>query len=192
MAILISAGHYAQRPGAVNAEGISEFPETLVWANLLASNCTSFGAVAAIVPSGTLPEKVEFINEYPSPVSMAVEVHFNSSSSGGRGSETLYCPRSVKGKRLADITQNVLGALLPPNRGSKEGWYHMDRPDIIDFAGDVNGDEKPDYFLVRTRCPSIILEPEFIQNYDKIGTSRDIVCEALAHVWSTIDLEKRG
>ena len=44
----------------------------------------------------------------------------------------------------------------------------MDRPGVIDYAGDVDGDEIIDYFLRKTMCPALIIEPEFVQNYDLI------------------------
>jgi hypothetical protein len=67
-----------------------------------------------------------------------------------------------------------------PDRGAKEGWYKMDRPGVIDFYGDEDGDEMPDYFLRKTNCPALILEPEFIQQYGHIKNSRKVGTQAIA------------
>ena len=56
----------------------------------------------------------------------------------------------------------------------------MDRPGIEDYPGDVEGDEKPDYFLKATKPVALILEPEFIHNRSAIETNRDAACKALA------------
>ena len=103
----------------------------------------------------------------------ALEIHFNSAAVPGvKGSETLYAPGSQRGSKIARIVQCHLAKQYPPNRGIKEGWYRMDRPGVIDYAGDTEGDEIIDYFLRKTKCPALIVEPEFIQNHRKITSTR--------------------
>ena len=55
----------------------------------------------------------------------------------------------------------------------------MDRPGVNDYAGDIDGDESIDAFLVRTKCTALILEPEFIQNKSVIEANRDICCDVI-------------
>jgi len=184
--ILISGGHNAEAVGATD-KGFSEYPETRVWAETL-SECIwkMYKANSYIVPSGSLREKVAFINSMlrsnwdSRSHAVAVEVHFNSSPRGGKGSETLFCPGSAKGEILAQSVQSKLTSVFQPSRGVTEGWYRMDRPGVIDYKGDVDGDETPDYFLKMTHCPAIIVEPEFVQNQDAIQDKMLDGCEAIA------------
>lgn len=139
---------------------------------------------ADVVPSGTLEKKVEIINEIARgnrPVLLVAEIHFNSCGGcGAKGSETLYCPGSVKGKRAAQTVQYRLGGIMRPDRGIKEGWYRMDKPGVVDYAGDVEGDEKIDYFLRETRPIALVIEPEFIHNRAMIQAYRDLACAEIA------------
>lgn len=183
--IAISAGHWERARGAKNKTGFYEYPETMLWArkihDLLMSDLHNIAAV--LVPAENLAAKVKFINDFVSAgkVKLVVEIHFNSAPGGkGRGSETLYHPGSYAGKQAAGIVQSALGSILPPNRGAKEGWYKMDRPGIQDYPGDKDGDETPDYFLAKTRCPALIIEPAFIQRQMVIEDMRDIACEVIA------------
>ena len=182
--IAISAGHHIDARGAA-FEGFSEYPETEKWALFIwKAICEKHSPeLVVLVPVGTLPYKVRYINSAVDQIQLqlAVEVHFNSSFSGNqRGSETLYCPESEKGKLVAGIVQDGLAAVFPPSRGIKEGWYKMGRPGVVDYGGDVDGDEKPDYFLRATHCPAIIIEPEFIQNSTGIIARREYACGLIA------------
>lgn len=175
--ILVSAGHYPESPGACY-RGFCEFEEAMLWAQLLVSEIEKH-APCLLVPTGKLPEKVSFINTH-SPI-MALEIHFNSSANGkAKGFETLYYPDSVGGKALANVVQDAIATCLENNRGIKEGWYRMDTPGVVDYPGDVDGDETVDYFLRKTICPAVIVEPEFIQNIDRIQKNRENCIEVLA------------
>ena len=171
--VAISAGHYPRFKGA-SFNGFNEYDEAIKWVEKL---LTLFGNTAVGIKTGPLPDKIRQVNSLR--VSLALEIHFNSGVGKVRGSETLYCVGSKKGKRAASLVQNALASLMPPNRGIKEGWYKMDRPGIVDYPGDIEGDEYLDAFLVRTNCPAIILEPEFIQNINKIEVNRDFCCEVI-------------
>jgi N-acetylmuramoyl-L-alanine amidase len=183
--IALSAGHWERARGAKNKTGFYEYPETMLWARKIHDILQSdiFNIDAVLVPAENLGAKVKFINDFvrSGGVNLAVEIHFNSAPGGkGRGSETLYHPGSHAGKQSALIVQSALGSILPPNRGAKEGWYMMDRPGIKDYPDDKEGDETPDYFLAKTRCPALIIEPAFIQRQMVIEDMRDIACEVIA------------
>ena len=171
--IAISGGHYPAKRGASDGAGFSEYPETMLWAKTIvdAINITNPG-MAVLVPTGTLGEKVRFINRLEG-VKIAAEIHFNAAPTNRpvRGSETLYCPGSKTGKYIAEKVQDTLGSLLPPSRGIKEGWYQMDPSKGID------------YFLKATKCPAVILEPEFVVNKEAILLFRVPVCKSLARIF---------
>jgi len=181
--ILVSAGHHAAKAGAC-FEDFCEFDEAARWAKLIVENLGDDKSL--LVPFGVLKDKVNFINERSSNKNtIAVEIHFNSAviwkddnKDGvkqdeefhhvGRGSETLYYPNSVKGKAAAEVVQNNLSRIFLPNRGVKEGWYRMQKR----FG--------PDYFLAKTKCTSLIIEPEFIDNKETIIKHRKTGCLAIA------------
>ncbi|MCK5601799.1 hypothetical protein KAR91_08025, partial [Candidatus Pacearchaeota archaeon] len=74
------------------------------------------------------------------------------------------------GKQLATHIQEKLSLVYAPNRGAKEGWYRMNKK---------NG---PDFFLKRTACTSIIIEPEFVHNAEKIREGREAGCKLISDV----------
>lgn len=187
--ICVSAGHHPENPGACFAD-FCEHAEALKWAKAITDeiNFISGDDIACIVPVGVLKDKVKFINDI-NPL-LAIEIHFNSFkvwedankdglvSSGelrnaGLGSETLYYPGSKKGEATARRIQSILGLICEPNRGIKEGWYRM------------NKDNGPDYFLARTKCTSLIIEPDFIHREYEIKNTRDEACRGIAHSITT-------
>ena len=56
----------------------------------------------------------------------------------------------------------------------------MDYPGRVDYEGDVDGDEKMDYFLRKTHCPAVIIEPEFIHLWGNIQRNRAAACVGMA------------
>jgi len=176
--ILVSAGHHEGAQGA-SWNGRSEWPQAVMWRNLI---MTYLGDLGESVPSGLLRDKVEYINA--ANAVCAIEIHFNSAKINGehvgRGCETLYYPGSVSGQVLANYVHAALVKDFTPDRGIKGGWYRMDQPGVVDYDGDVDGDEKIDYFLRKTNCPAIILEPDFIHRWDLIEHHRAHCCMGIA------------
>ena len=175
--IILSAGHYPESPGTcypADNPHWCEHTEAVDWVNHIAILVRQQVKVG-IVPTGPLTGKVKWINEQcqRNQVKLAVEIHFNSDESKqAKGSETLYCPGSVKGELLANIIQGALSSILPPNRGVKEGWFRMIRP--------PDPRAKKDYFLEKTNCPALIIEPEFIYNRRTIESNQNFACEIIA------------
>lgn len=180
--IAISPGHYPEKPGAC-FEGFCEHDEAVRWVDTLHDLLGPGNAVK--VPGKTLRDKVAFIKARTPGISVAVEIHFNSFKQwidkdhdevidddelfhAGRGCETLYFPDSEQGMALAAVCQEALVQFFPPDRGIKEGWYRMQKR----FG--------PDFFLERTPCPAVILEPDFIHRRDEITAHREEACKALA------------
>lgn len=175
--ILISAGHYPEARGACY-NGYCEHEEAMRWATMLVSELEPY-IPCMLVPTGTLQEKVRFINTH-NPI-MALEIHFNASTNlKAKGFETLYYPGSEKGKGLATALNEALGMCFAHNRGIKEGWYRQDRPGVKDYDGDIDGDESILYFLKKTKCPAVIIEPEFIHNMQRISNNRDHAVDVLS------------
>lgn len=169
--IFLSAGHYPSKPGA-SFERFIEHDEAIIWVHKIEALCDE---EVVTVPTGVLKEKVAFINERVMDGDCAVEIHFNAARNAegqpiGRGSETLYYPGSEPGKVLAEKFQKVLGEIFPPDRGVKEGWYRMDPSRGADF------------FLAKTKCPAIIIEPEFVHRSNLIYANRDAAIDALVKV----------
>lgn len=189
---LISAGHHASKSGAC-FEDFCEFDEAAKWAKLIVEN---LGDSALLVPFGFLKDKVSFINARSSDKdTIAIEIHFNSAvvwkddnNDGiqqdnefhhiGHGSETLYYPNSHKGKAAAVTMQQNLSRVFLPNRGAKEGWYRMQKR----FGAD--------YFLAKTKCTSLIIEPEFIDNREKITSNRINGCMAISE--ALLEITSKG
>ena len=162
--IFISAGHYPSAPGA-KWDRFIEHDEAMIWATELVTELSELGKDSLLVPTGVLKDKVAFINERSINGDIALEVHFNAARDSnnnpvGKGSETLYYPGSEKGKALAETVQAVLADCYPPSRGVKEGWYRMDPA------------KGPDFFLAKTKCVSVIIEPEFVHRSGIIQSQR--------------------
>lgn len=181
--IFLSPGHHPAAPGAVY-QGFAEHDEAARWVYEIFNHLPIDSAL--VVPPLVLQSKVDFINRrVVVGRSIAVEIHFNSAKvwkdldhdgvvdegeqqNVGRGSETLYMPGSVKGRQLAEVLQAALAEVFKPSRGVKEGYYQM------------NPAKGPDYFLEKTICPAVILEPEFIHFKREIQAGRAKACELIA------------
>jgi len=179
--IFLSVGHHQIAQGA-SFGGITEYQLASEWVDEIFS---LLGNKINYVPHGTLKEKVNYINNNLTGEDLAVELHFNSAklwrdqnANGvidngemvhvGRGSETLYYPNSKTGNKAANVIQSAMASVLKPDRGIKEGWYQM------------NPAKGADFFLKRTRCTSLIIEPEFIDNLEVLTQNKHIACTAIA------------
>ncbi len=187
--IAISIGHYPEKSGA-RFEDLIEHEIAGEWVDKILDtfdDIYDFDCEEPIfefipVPVGTLREKVKWINSHD--FDYAIEMHFNSV--GGAivsGAETLYMPGSYRGRQFASIVQDY--TIVPLNirdRGIKEGLYWSSRERT----------NTPLYFLRRTNCPAIIMEPEFLQSYKRTINNRKIVdfCYALIDALETVVLDE--
>ena len=164
----LSYAHYPEAVGA-SCGDFCEHYESIEWTEIIKKVLEYHGVEVVIAPVGKLGSKVKWLNEQK--VDLAIEVHFNGSTNlTVNGCETLYCPNSVKGKELADKVHSWLSpSMHNKNRGVKEGWYRMDKT-----AGII------DYFLAKTNCPALIIEPEFISQIDNILDRRTVACESIS------------
>ena len=167
--IFIAAGHHPSAPGAC-FDGVCEHDIATKWVDSIAG---LLGEFAVLVPSQPLKQKAAFVNARCKKGDVAVEIHFNSAVNSqnehiGRGSCSLYYPGSEAGRALAERCQEVLSAHYPPDRGEVEGWYRGDKS------------KGAYYFLEKTKCPAVILEPQFIHLRDDIYEHQVSCCEKLA------------
>ena len=167
MKYFISAGHSSDSNGANFKEEFFEHREAKVWQFIICELLDVYP-----VPIGDLKSKVEYINKHATKDSVAIEIHFNSAMKDGehigKGCETLYHPKSVSGKNLATKIHTELLRSFSPDRGIKEGYYQM------------NPSKPVDYFLAKTKCPAIIIEPDFIHRSEIITYARGACCRNIA------------
>lgn len=186
--ILLSAGHYPAAQGA-RYNGVSEHSLAVPWIEMLARHIEPYAPVE-IVPTGPLMildpvtralvgGKIHWINQRTA--LLAVELHFNSDASRRQaGCETLYCPGSVRGREAAQFAHDEYAHLFPPDRGVKEGWLRGDRPGVVDYPGDVDGDEDKAAFLSETDPIALLVEPEFIYNLVTLAERERAALAAIA------------
>jgi hypothetical protein len=196
--VAVSAGHYPEAKGA-SYEGVSEFDIAKIWQPELVDAINEAAndyigrhiyLQGKMISWGKLPAKVDEINRLKA--DLAIEIHFNAGAVTS-GCETLFAPGSAKGTRAATLIQKEMSRSSGVrSRGAKEGWYKMDKPGVVDYAGDVEGDEKIDYFLRETSCPAIIIEPEFISQLDTIERIRKPVISAIVGVIGMFAEEKHA
>ena len=169
--VAVSAGHYVSKQGAV-FEGVTEFDETVPWQTELIGALRERDIETLYIDPQGLTGKVKQINA--GNCDLAIEIHFNAGGNAStKGCETLFYPGSKTGLEAARRIQLPLAkAMETKSRGCKPGWYKMDRPGVVDFYGDEDGDEMPDYFLRATNCTALILEPEFHQQIESIRRLR--------------------
>ena len=164
--ILISAGHHPLAKGA-SYNGHNEHDEAVLWAEYIV-NLIRPSLPVETIPTGHFSEKIKWINAQDK-IHLICEIHFNSDESKRQaGSETLYCPGSMISRAVANVVQAALGGVFPPSRGVKEGWYQGDKS-----KGIVS-------LLEKTVRPAIIVEPEFIYNWDVLQARRKTACAELA------------
>lgn len=172
--VILCGGHHFDAAGATDGEGNSEFPETRIWADTILKHLHEQGVSVVIIGSAPIRNKLPTVNSKVKQSEhdcIYVEVHFNSSASTKKpsGFETLYCPNSFEGEKLASVVQEAMSTVMTGNdRGIKEGYYQLDPKKGIDAM------------LEKTACPAIIIEPEFIQHFDKIKELREPCCKAIA------------
>jgi len=175
----LSIAHFPKKVGA-DFCGFNEHNESKVWTMLVEQALRDLGVDVVVAPVGGLRDKVAWLNGHNPRV--ALEIHFNGSVNPTvAGCETLFYPGSRKGLVFANTVHRAYKEVMDNrDRGVKEGWYRMDRPMIVDYTGDVDGDEMPDYFLRKTNCPALILEPDFIAQVNNITMRRFDACKAIA------------
>lgn len=167
---ILSIGHHPDAKGATNGD-YNEFDLACQWAERIEQILGPKDIGFKLAPVGRLEDKVKFINNTRH-VQFAAELHFNANITGAQGSETLYYPGSNSGRKYANMIQNEYERrnIFQPNRGAKEGYY---------FNSDGTKSDEILYFLRATKVPSVIIEPEFMSNMDRINDYWYEGCDAI-------------
>ena len=153
-----------------SVDGFTEHDEAAIWVALIANH---LGKNAMVVPDGTLKQKTTFINSWSNVGDLAIEVHFGDES--GNGSESRYQPGRETSKNAAQRLQEALSGVFGSGRGACEGWYRNNRKMGVEW------------FLEKTRCEAVIIEPEHIYNQDIIQKRRNRACRVVAETLMEID-----
>jgi N-acetylmuramoyl-L-alanine amidase len=171
MRVAISIGHYPESPGAKSASGKDEHALVAPVAGFLIRYLHEAGVEAHLVPTGRLGAKVDWVNRGSGVAfDLALELHGNADpDEDGHGSpvadgcETLYCTGSVSGERYAESIQSVMARRLGArDRGAKAARF---------------------YWLRKTVCPAVIVEPVFIdsaQGEEIISSNPAAVADAIS------------
>ncbi|AUR87803.1 N-acetylmuramoyl-L-alanine amidase [Vibrio phage 1.104.O._10N.286.49.A12] len=144
----IVVGHSVTDPGAVNANGCSEFQFNAELSYMVAVELLKHGMNPVIIwrdrNYSAMPGKV---NDHD--VDFSIELHCNAFNTKASGSETLFFSGSSNSCKLATHIQGeVIKALGLNDRGAKG----------------VSRDDRGGLMLVKTAKPHVILEPLFIDN----------------------------
>lgn len=168
--VVLSVAHCKNAPGAC-WKGLEEYSQSEKWSLAVSTLLSQKGILCRLIYGTSLNDKIQQVNKVEEDIVLAMEIHFNACGGcGASGTETLYYPGSTKGKQYAQIFQDHLcQGLSTLDRGIKEGWLKGDEPDKVDYPGDVPGDEVMAGFLKFTKCTALILEPEFIEQTDKMN-----------------------
>jgi hypothetical protein len=179
---VLSAGHNPDKKGAKWAD-LYEYDVTSKWIPEIARYLRYKGHSVIEIKTGSLVQKVKDVNVKTMGYDdvLAVELHFNSAGDTFvEGSETIYYPGSVSGHKAALEYNTKFFELAEKyvikDRGIKEGWHRMDRPGVVDFYGDQDGDEMPNYWLRKTSCTALILEPLFMCQLPKLNDNWKELC----------------
>ena len=174
--ILVSAGHHPSAKGAHHGD-FYEHDEAVLWRDELVTQLGGMGK-AVPVPDADSPmaeaQKAGFIN-LADDARLAVEIHFNSLDTtqtlpAERGCLTYYYPGSQTGRRMAQQVQEVMRQYFTPDLGAHDGYVQMNKT-----MGVI-------WFLATTKCPALIIEPQFIDRKEDIQSKRHDCCVALATV----------
>ena len=155
MKVAISAGHWPEAAGACY-ERRCEYGEVMPILAEVIRHLQRQDIEAHLVGTGYLTDKIDDINAL-SP-DCCVEINLNAAAVDAEGCESVYYPKSRKGRKLAqDIQEYLPEATGNTDRGVKEGWYWSDD----ERAGKLA-------FLSDTSCTAVIVEPFFIANEPEI------------------------
>ena len=163
--LILSVGHDSKRQGA-SSSGKTEWECARPMVDKIKQYVNSIdNQITVHVINTTLKSTVSVVNrivtKYGKDNCIAIELHFNAAANTTViGQETLYYPFSGASKALGRKFNNILferaGWLTKKNRGAKAGWYQ----------GIKNGDIL--YFLKKTSCRSLIIEPVFLSQLVKM------------------------
>lgn len=159
--IAVSIGHNPSAQGVVHMER-SEYSECAVIAGYCMQKLTSMGYIAMPVPTGTLKQKVDYIND--NNFDMAVEFHLNDFGRYAHGTEVIHANKYDSLHYAKTLSREISELIRTRNRGAK---YKPGK-----------------YFVRHAKCTSLIVEPFFMrhQTYLMNDESYRLIGHALAEI----------
>jgi N-acetylmuramoyl-L-alanine amidase len=182
MRVALIVGHSEDKQGAVGREPnggtVTEFKFNTKLVNLVAPLISRFCECKVIYREKSISEVVEKVNELSPHV--AFSFHANAFNGRASGSETVYYCYSYLGERVAAIMlSRIVSALGLKDRGTKGK------------AGRSRGVP----LLKGTKCPTVILEPFFIDNPKdfEVATNRfaDLITELVKGIKESLKFLKK-
>lgn len=148
MKIGVVVGHSVSDPGAVNANGRTEFDYNSELSSVVCDELVGLGHEPVVVwrdrAYRDMPAKVNALS-----VDFSIELHCNAFNTTATGSEVLFYRGSRLGMNLARKLQaSIVDCLGLHSRGAK--WRETN--------------DRGGLMLQKTRAPHVILEPFFIDN----------------------------
>lgn len=171
MKIFLNPGHGGADPGACSKTGTKEAIIVAKICDILAERLKINGYPFEVYQQKTTYREIPKA-ENKSGATCFISVHCNGAAkSSAKGTETLYCTGSTKGKKLAEIMQKCLiQATGLTDRGSKP------RSDLL--------------VLNATKAPAILIETAFITNPKEEKILKDTPEVFANAIWDAIKIYK--
>jgi len=174
--IALCPGHKHSAKGAVNKKyNLNEYDEGSIIVEHMATQLRDLGHNVTVIDGG-LTHKVDTINS--GGFDLAIDYHHNADAdhldpndyddTRGTGSMVMYCPKaktygepepgSTRRSQANTVSASIASSLGIRDLKGRPGWY---------WGQNSLSNGKPtkkDYFLRKTTCPSLILEPGYIDN----------------------------
>lgn len=152
--VAIDVGHTPKSidGGAINSElDVCEFDFNNELSHFLACNLREFGVRPIVVYRESYAMLPDHINQ--TNADLCVSLHCNAYDTQTKGAEVLYHANSAEGKSLAkSIQYQIVNQMAWHDRGVKP----------------ISGDDRGGALLEKTKMPSVIIEPFFIDHTESL------------------------
>lgn len=147
--VCVDIGHTPAKPGAVAKDGVTEYEQNILLANLIAQELHAIELIPVVIYRDTYSNLPNLINATHADI--CISVHANAASTpAATGTETLYYEHSERSKSLAAIVQQEMNACLGlKDRGVKS----------------LSLDDRGYSLVKKTNMPHVIIEPYFLSNH---------------------------
>ena len=161
--IFLSIGHNPSKQGFARKDGTTEHDTAAQITAYLYQYLYAHGHTPILVPTGSLKEKVNFVNEYPvDPDDLLIEIHLNAFNGKAQGSEVLS--NASTAVLSAQISESLARALQIKNRGVKPLRYHNGKP----------------LYISKAKCKVLVIECFFMDTPDFNNFSLKLTGDTIA------------
>jgi N-acetylmuramoyl-L-alanine amidase len=146
--VCVDVGHTPAKPGAAAQDGVTEYEQNMMLANLIAQELHAIELIPVVVYRDTYSNLPNLINATHADI--CISVHANAASTPlATGTETLYYEHSERSKSLATVVQKeMIDCLGLRDRGLKG----------------LGLDDRGYSLVKKTNMPHVIIEPYFLSN----------------------------